>query len=403
MHKAEARAERTEIPVAGGGTPLPLTRFLVAISLFHFVNDGSVSALSMSYPTLYDQGFIITRYSHIGTLLLVGLVVSVLTQSLIGSFAKKDHFPMLLPAAILVLGLSLALITRTGGFVSFLFVFLLIKIAASFYHPLGIAWVCDLYRGERLDHSMGIQSAMGNLGVFAAFAAGGVLTERWGWQFPIMLWALAAGAVSIGGFVANREAAPKETAREAPGWKETFEHMKSYLLAFVLGGMAWALVLGFAPSLFHHKMGVSLARTGYILASWIGAGTVSSVFYGRIVSRSGHRPILIASYAGVMVCSLLLALVSSPSLALAAMIAFGFFLFLTYPCLLSCVGKKLDGTCAPGAFSIAANLQIIGGAVFSFVSGFLSDAYGIESPFALYAGLSIFVVVTLIVQKERFA
>lgn len=355
----------------------------------------------MSYPILYDQGFIITKYSHIGTLLLAGLVVSVCTQSLIGSYARQGQFHRLLPAAILGLGFSLALITRSSGFMSFLLVYLLIKIAASFYHPLGIAWVCNVYHGERLDHSMGFQSAMGNLGVFVAFAAGGILTERMGWEFPILLWAVAAAAVSIGGFFATREAGAGGERQGVQGWKETLVGMRPYILAFVLGGMAWALVLGFAPSLFHHKMGVSLSYTGYILAAWIGAGTISSVFYGRVVGLTGHRLLLILSYAGVLLCSLLLALLENPVLSLAAMAMFGFFLFLTYPCLLSCVGKKLEGSCSPGAFSIAANLQIIGGALFSFVSGFLSDTYGIESPFALLASLSAAVVISLLFQKNQ--
>jgi MFS family permease len=380
---------------------LRISKFLLIVSFFHLVNDAAVSALSMSFPTLYDQGFIITRYSHIGTLFLVGLVVSVLTQSLIGSYAREGHYRMLLPAAILGLGLSLALITRTSSFMSFLLVFLLIKIAASFYHPLGVAWVCDLHRGENLDHSMGFQSAMGNLGVFLAFAVGGVLTEKRGWEFPILLWAVVACAISIGGFLVSRQKDRKATALATPRWSETFGRVRPYLSALVLGGMAWSLVLGFAPSLFHHRMGVSVSHTGYILASWIGAGTISSMLYGRLVRHTGHRLMLALSYSGVLVCSLLLAIVTNPLAALAVMLLFGFFLFLTYPCLLSCVGRKLEGSTSPGAFSIVANLQIIGGAVFSFPAGFLSDAYGIESPFFLFTGLAAAVIFSVALRTNR--
>jgi MFS family permease len=381
-----------------------VARPLLTISLFHFVNDAAVVTLPIIYPLLYDQGFIITRYSYIGILFLSGLGVTILTQFLIGTFVREENFRKVLPIAIMGLGLMLALITRTDRFLTFLLFFLLIRTTTSFYHPVGIAWINSLFRGKNLDRSMGIQSAIGDLGVFVSFLIGGILAELTGWRTPLITWAIVAMAVAMFGFFmsmsaqkisANTELEPTAIRQS---WREGYESTKSLVPAFLLGGITWMIVLSYAPSLFHHRMSVSMSSTGYILASWIGAGTVASLLYGRIVLYTGHRLMLILSYTVVLLSSVVLWRTNDTTLAVVVMIIFGFFLFLSYPCLLSCVGKKIQDVSGPSAFSIVANLQITGGAVFSFVGGFLSDAYGIDSPFKLLAAAAMVVLVYLLIK-----
>jgi len=381
------------------------SKSLFTISLFHFVNDAAVVTLPIAYPILYDQGFIITRYSYIGILFLAGLVVTVLVQTLIGSFARIGHFGKILPAAVMLLGFSLFSITHTNRFITFLLMFLVIRTSTSFYHPIGIAWVNTLSRGKQLDRSMGIQSAMGDLGVFVSFITGGILAEHMGWRFPVLTWSCVAILVSVFGFI--RIGRSSSAQNGPPGhdsgrsWKDAFKSTKPLIPALLLGGTTWVTVIGFAPSLFHHRMMISMTNTGYILAFWIGMGTISSVLYGRIVPYFGHRPLLIISYTVVAFSSLVLWKTQNPALAVGVMGIFGFFLFLTYPCLLSYAGKQVSDASSPGAFSIIANLQMIGGAALSFVAGFLSDSYGIDTPFILLTSLSLLVVIYLLFPGRR--
>lgn len=381
------------------------SKYLFIISLFHFVNDAAVVTLPIVYPILYDKGFIITRYSYIGILFLTGLVVTVLIQSLIGNFARPRHFGKILPAAVLLLAFSLLSITHTNRFITFMFIFLLIRTSTSFYHPIGIAWINTLSRGKQLDHSMGMQSAMGDLGVFVSFLIGGILAERMGWRFPVLTWACVALVVSVFGFISIGRSSSTSIITPDPdsgrSWKDAFRSTKPLIPALLLGGTTWVTVIGFAPSLFHHRMMVSMTNTGYILAFWIGMGTISSILYGRIVPYFGHRTLLIISYTIVSLSSLILWQTQNTALAVGVMGIFGFFLFLSYPCLLSYAGKQISDASAPGAFSIIANLQMIGGAAFSFVAGFLSDSYGIATPFLLLTSLSLLVIIYLLFPGRR--
>ena len=55
------------------------------------------------------------------------------------------------------------------------------------------------------------------------------------------------------------------------------------------------------------------------------------------------------------------------------------------------------------AFSLVATIQILGNSAFAFISGFLSDAYGINTPFLLLGGatlLSVFYI-TLILRMKK--
>ena len=76
-------------------------------------------------------------------------------------------------------------------------------------------------------------------------------------------------------------------------------------------------------------------------------------------------------------------------LAVSGLFVFGISLFLIYPALQSCVGNAVPARNQSQAFSVASNLQMLSGALFSLVSGFLSDGFGVNTPFLLTGGLGV--------------
>ncbi|MCK7490064.1 MAG: hypothetical protein MZU79_07460 [Anaerotruncus sp.] len=68
----------------------------------------------------------------------------------------------------------------------------MLRVAASFYHPIVIAWISKSRAGSgrELDDAMGIQSGSGNLGVGLAYLTVGFLAQGWGWKTPLHVWAL---------------------------------------------------------------------------------------------------------------------------------------------------------------------------------------------------------------------
>ena len=76
---------------------------------------------------------------------------------------------------------------------------------------------------------------------------------------------------------------------------------------------------------------------------------------------------------------------------------------MTYPAILSFVGSTVDEKNRTAAFSLVSTVQILGNSTFAVISGFLSDAYGINTPFLLLGGTTLLSVIyiTFVLRLKR--
>jgi len=86
-------------------------KVLLSASLFHFINDASAVAIPMIFPLLYSEGFIITKYCHIGILSYLGLFVTFVFQILIVNYAKNLFYKSMLVISICGISLSVFFLT----------------------------------------------------------------------------------------------------------------------------------------------------------------------------------------------------------------------------------------------------------------------------------------------------
>jgi MFS family permease len=374
--------------------------------LHHLCNDASVVALPAIFPILYREGVLIRRYSDIGTTILIGLAVAILFQLIIGHHVKRRHYRCCLALDALIVGISLLLMTLSRNYLMLVLFFVGVRVGTSVYHPVGISWISSTFAGRNLDRAMGIQSAFGDIGVLAAFISTGFLAQYLGWRIPLLLWGvlnLSAVAIGLSFSRGTNEPVRPQPEEERVSWIETINQLKSFMPVILLGGMAWGVTLGYAPSLFNHRHGISMSGTGIILSCWMAAGAVSSFLYGKISDLLGrHRTITIA-YVVVVVTSLTLGLSGNAHLAIGAFVVYGTALFVTYPAILSFVGSTVGEKNRTAAFSLVSTIQILGNSTFAFVSGFLSDAYGINTPFILLSGATVLSVIyiTLFLRLKR--
>jgi len=371
-------------------------RVLSTVVLHHLCNDASVVALPAIFPILYSEGRLIRRYSDIGTTMLIGLGVAVIFQLIIGHNVKRRHYRRCLALDALTVGVSLLLMTFARNYLMLVLFFIGVRIGTSVYHPVGISWISSTFAGRNLDRSMGIQSAFGDIGVLAAFISTGFLAQYYGWRAPLLLWGVINLAAVGAGLTISRgtDEQPSEHADEGRvSWLETIGKLRAFVPIIILGGMAWGVTLGYAPSLFNHKFGISISGTGIVLGCWMAAGTVASFSYGRISDLLGRHTTITVAYIVIVITTLTLGLSGSAPLAIAAFVVYGVALFVTYPAILSFVGSTIDGRNRTAAFSLVATIQILGNSAFAFISGFLSDAYGINTPFLLLAGATLLSVV----------
>jgi MFS family permease len=361
-------------------------KVLGAVSLHHACNDASVVALPAIFPLLYTQKVLIKRYSDIGTLMLVGLLVAVLSQFVIGHKVKGRHYRYSLALDTLIVGISLLLMTLSRNYLMLFLIFIGVRLGTSIYHPVGISWISKTFTGRAIDRAMGFQSAFGDIGVLAAFATTGFLTESFGWKAPLLLWGSVNLVVLVTGLsISRRTADPPAVREESAGvsWRETIRGVRHFIPLLILGGMAWGVTLGYAPSLLNHKLGISMKSTGIILGAWMAAGALASLSYGRVSEKLGrHRTIMIA-YAVTIVTAFTLGFSGIIALTVTAFILYGMSMFIIYPAILSLIGSSVEAKNRTATFSTVSNFQIIGNSVFSFISGHLSDAFGIHTPFLM--------------------
>jgi FSR family fosmidomycin resistance protein-like MFS transporter len=378
-------------------------RILFSASLFHAFNDASTVIVPMIFPLLFSQQFIIKNYSHIGIISNLGLLTTFLFQIVIANYAHKFEYKHLLLLSSLCISVSVLLITISVNFVSLLLLYLLMRSFTSFYHPIGIATVSKAHPDQGLDFAMGIQSGSGNLGVFIAFISAGYLAQNFGWKMPLYVCAGVSLFPGLTSYFSVRKISLRRKSSVRPdfsSWIEVLKDIKTYIPGFIFGGACWGTTVYYAPSLFNHKFEVPLGNTGVFLALWIGTGTLITYFFGYLSRRAGKERLSLASLIGSTGFLFILGTVSVLWIAVSALILFGAFLFLIYPAFQSFVGKKVPEKNQVLAFSIVANIQMITGSVVVLIAGFLSDKFGINTPFLFLVGISVLVLAIYLFRKD---
>lgn len=378
-------------------------RILFSASLFHAYNDASTVIVPMIFPLLYSQQFIVKNYSHIGILSNLGLLTTFLCQIVIANYAHKFEYKFYLLFSSFGIALSVLLITLSTDMVSMLFFYLLMRSFTSFYHPVGIATVSKAHPDQGLDFAMGIQSGSGNLGVFIAFISAGYLAQNFGWKMPLYVCAGVCVFLGLTGYFSVRKTYLKGKNPVRPqfsSWMEALNDIKPFIPGFIFGGACWGTTVYYAPSLFNHKFHVPIGNTGVFLALWIGTGTVMTYFYGYLSKRKSRSELSMASLVGSTVFLLILGMSQVLGVAAIVLILFGAFLFLIYPALQSYVAEIVPEKNQVLAFSIVANIKMITGAAIVLIAGFLSDNFGINSPFLFLVGLGILVLANYSLRKN---
>lgn len=383
-------------------------RLLISASLFHGLNDAATVAIPMVFPILYAEQIIIVRYSQIGLLSNFGLLTTLLFQILIVHASRRWDYRFVHAGSFLGISLSLLLIPLSSSYLLLFSIWILFRIFVSFYHTLGVAWVARTHPQQRIDFAMGIQSGSGNLGVVLAFISAGFLAQRFGWPTSLRAWAVVCFVLGLISFLLVRNITFEKDINHRvnlASWLRTIRWMRRVVVGFLFGGACWGMTVYFAPSLLHHKFDVPMGRTGFYLAFWIGIGTVMTYLFGPLSFRFGRLRIFKLSFGGAVVSLILVGCAEKVGLAVAGLCAFGMFLFLIFPALQSFVGNAVPAEHQSQAFSFASNLLMVSGALISLLAGFVSDRFGISSPFLVLGvlGAAAFVLSVFVFVPSRNA
>jgi FSR family fosmidomycin resistance protein-like MFS transporter len=383
-------------------------RVLLVNSLYHLTNDGAVQVLSGQIAILtgvfafgpFETGILA------GTSLLVNAVVQVLT----GVMSDRRDPSRFLPFGILIVGVASLLVATATSFWALLLFVSLLRVGASFYHPVGMSWIGREFAPEELDRSMGFQSGFGDLGEVLGTATGAILGVAWGWQWAFLIWGVTnLSAVAIGLLLVRGHPSPP-LSWSPVGWGDLWRSMwdvRLWLLPLAIGSVSYNVIVFFGPQLLSEVYGVNPGIAGLVVAVWLGIGTVIALSFGRLSRRFGRFGLTVYAYVSVGLACLGAATLGNEWLILAVLWTLGTGLFLTYPALFAFASQASHRRLQGAAFGLVFFFQLLGGALGSFLAGALSNVFSSSpllkytAPFWFAAVVSLATAAYLIAVRKR--
>ncbi len=349
-------------------------RVLLVNSLYHLTNDGATQILSGQIAILagvFTFGPFLT-----GVLGGTGLLVNAIFQVLTGIMSDRRDPSRFLPIGILIVGVASLLVALATSFWALLLFVSILRLGASFYHPVGMSWIGRVYPPEQIDRSMGFQSGFGDLGEVLGTATGAFFGVAVGWYWAFVIWGIAnLAAVAAGLLLVRGHPSPPVTQAPTPlrdVWRSLGD-VKLWLLPLAAGSVGYNVIALFGPLLLHKVYLVDAGVAGFVIAIWLGVGTVVAWSFGITSRLFGRYRLTLFAYLAVAAACLSSALLTNPWAIAAVTCTVGAGLFLTYPALFAFASGASHRRLQGAAFGFVFFFQLLGGAVGSFVAGVLSD------------------------------
>lgn len=386
-------------------------RILMTVGIYHAFNDGSVVIIPILFPvfkTLFNLS-----YTQVGIITGGGLLITLLTQILIGGSSDRKNRRILLSVGMLLMSISLLLITQVKGFFTLLLFIFILRFSAGFFHPVGVGWISKTFKKERTDWAMGIQSASGDFGAFIAIISTAFIVEIKDWHYPFYIWTIIGIICMLMGLFLTRNIHDKylinknnRFTKSNPrnlffGEWEMLKRTKIFLPGMILSGAAWGIVVSYLPLLLYEKIALSLSAIGIMISIWLGIGTIVCIFYGEITTIIGRKNIIILSYLTMGVMGFLLTIITNVIILIIIMILLGLSTFLTYPALFSYISEKTDETFEGKIFGYIFTIQLGAGTFLLFLCGVTADLWGIWTPFFILGIFSWLVTIILIFYRKN--
>jgi len=386
-------------------------RILATVGIYHAFNDGSVVMIPILFPVfkaLFDLS-----YTQIGIITGGGLLITLITQIFIGIASDKKNRRLLLSTGVLLLSASLLIITQVHDFLTLLLFIFIIRFSSGFFHPVGIGWISKIYKKDRIDWAMGIQSASGDFGAFIAILTAAFIVEIKGWSYPFYIWVIIGVLCLITGLsltynikekylinMKNIDTKPNPKSSLIREW-DLLKKIKLFIPGAIISGSAWGIVVSYLPLLLVERTTLSLTAIGVIISIWLGVGTIFCIFYGKIILFLGRKNVIILSYVLMGLMGLSLTIFTNVIILVIIMILLGISSFLTFPAIFSYVSEKTDETYEGKVFGYIFTVQLGGGTILLFLSGVTSDLWGIWTPFFILGVLSLLIAILLTINQKK--
>ena len=386
------------------------SKILSTVSIYHALNDGAISIIPILFPIFKD--IFDLNYTQIGVITSGGILTTLIIQLLLGRYSDGRNSRTMLTLGVLLLSASMLLLTQSTGFLTLVFFIILLRMSASFFHPIGIGWLSRIFKKDRLDWAMGVNSGFADLGAFIAIATTLYITELTSWQFPLYVWSIAGAAIVLSGLYLTRDLKDEfllvKKDKKKRKIKESLtegisllKNIKILIPAFMISGAAWGTITTYLPLLLDEKTTLPLSSIGLIIAIWLGVGSITSFYYGRINAWLGRKNVIILCYLTIGLMGMVLTFYVDIFVLIIVMILLGLTVFITFPALASFVSESTDEKDEGKTFGVIFTLQLGGGTIILLFGGIISDIFGIWSPFTLLGIVSLMLTALLLINYKK--
>jgi MFS transporter, FSR family, fosmidomycin resistance protein len=369
---------------------------MAALSSGHLATDLAQGSLPALLPFLKAEFGL--SYTAAAALVLAATISSSIIQPAFGLWSDARGALWLLPAGVALAGVGMALASVAPTYPLVLVAVLASGIGVAAYHPEGSKFA-SYVSGRRRASGMAFFSVGGNVGfalgpLVASFA---IVTLGFGLDGGLLIavpgLAVAAFLVSTLGYLDRF--APSEERRAAVAVAPTQSRGLALLLGVVgLRSVAHMGLFTFVP-LYEIARGHGEAHGARLLALFLLAGAVGTLFGGPLADRFGRRPVLLGSFLLatplILVYALAGGLGGEVALVLAGAAVIGTF----------GVSLVMSQEYMPGRVGMASGLSIgmaIGlGGVAALSLGAVADAIDLETAVvATAAGPALAIFLTLL-------
>lgn len=273
---------------------------LLLLSLGHMVTDLNQGAIALVAVYLKDK-FDLT-YFMVGIIILVANVSSSVIQPLFGAISDRYNTLWLMPAGTLVAGAGLAFSGIAPTYSLALLGVFICGLGVSAFHPEG-SKAARRVGGERKASAMSIFSVGGNLGFGLGPLLAGVLYKFWGLTglLGFLLPVLATVFLLVRSLPAYREPVVNkglisekgaELGQQVPSVRGPLSTLTGIVIirSWVQAGLATYIPLYVIDVLQGSK-----DQGAYVLALFLMAGAIGTLFGGAIADRFGPRKLIFLS------------------------------------------------------------------------------------------------------------
>lgn len=311
-----------------------------------------------------------------------------------------------------VVGLALLLFGVAGGACFFVRDFPLLMVLRFFQgigaaplSSLNIAFISDMYTGNRRITAMGYNQAVLSAGAAVFTALGGALATL-GWFYPFLLPLLG---IPIGLLVLFRLKSPK--AEQPPAFSVYFstvvrtvkqrELLGFYLMTILGLMMVWGSYISYFPILMGTKLQQQPVVIGLVMTSMTICSAFAAAQMGRLSQRFSSRRLLTLSFVLYCAALLMIPFITQRWLFLIPISTFGAAQGIFIPNLQFFLGNLSSVENRGIVMALYGSCIRIGQTLGPFVMGLIFPLVGIDGVFFACAGIALGLVVLVNIMVEK--